>query len=216
MEVDSDKWTQYATRQGHERPPRPQLAQIWFNRRLTIADYDKVHLQNFQYQNRNKHLDFDELGGRTLRVFSEKPSLIKKYVNLHEEIPEGLYEMKNARRTEALTAMDIKGMWKKLEREHPDAMKDCQQFEYHESVVRAGRKRKIFPSDSEMVIEAQKPLPKITAYKRTPKQPDKALPPLERPIDMQLFENLDSDLVSPLPVGLCSPKFDRTAVRNQL
>lgn len=136
MEVESDKWTQYATRQGYERPPRPLPSQIWYNRRLTIADYDRVHLQNFQHQHRNKHLDFDPENGQTLRVFSEKPSLIKKHVNLHEEIPEGLYEIKNDRRNEALRAMDIRGMWRKLEREHPDAMSNCQQFSYHESVTR--------------------------------------------------------------------------------
>ena len=72
-----------------------------------------------------------------------------------------------------MKAMDIKGMWSKLVRDHPDDIKNCQLFEYGEHVTKLQRKRKIFPSDSELLLEAQKPLPKVTAYVRTPKTNNK-------------------------------------------
>ena len=114
------------------------------------------------------------MDGRTLRVFEEKPSVVSKKVNLHEELPEDLFEKKDAKAAALLDAMDIRGMWTKLEREHPEDMQNCQIFQYSESVMaKTARGRKLFPSDSEMALEASKPLPKITAFVKTPKISDR-------------------------------------------
>lgn len=96
-DIPSDKWTLYATQQGFERPPRPRPRQIWYNRKLNISQYDKIFGQGYRYQQKNKFLDLDPIDQQTLRVFSEKPSLIKKKVNLHDEIPPDMFANRHTR-----------------------------------------------------------------------------------------------------------------------
>ena len=62
----------------------------------------------------------------TLEPLSERPNLIKAYVNIHEELPEGIVaERKTAKPVDPNKEYNIRAMWERLEREEPKAIADA-------------------------------------------------------------------------------------------
>lgn len=143
---------------------------------MKISNFDKIYDHGYRFQQKNKFLDIDPIDNDTLRVFDEKPTIINKVINLHEEMPAGMLENKKTKVQNTVAEVDIPFMWRRLNKEHPDAFEQCQWFDYDPMMQPTRRKRKIFPSDSELELE-RKLMPKVTAFIRTNMAKDQKLQP---------------------------------------
>lgn len=128
-EVHLEALTFHATQAGKETPNRPKPLEIWKNRKLNIKRFDQYH-QGWRYKE-NKHLDLcPEEGYTVLSLHKKKPDILH-YVNLHDELPRG---MKDSRRlengTEDNADYDIPEMWRRLQQEEPDAIKEAVIFNH--------------------------------------------------------------------------------------
>ena len=88
--------------------------------------------QGWRYKE-NKHLDLCPDFGYDLLTPHEKKPAIHKVVNLHDELPEGLKQMRvKEANSDSAIEYDIRGIWKILCQKEPEAVKNAIPFNYED------------------------------------------------------------------------------------
>ena len=83
-----------------------------------------MHKEGWKYMT-NKFLDLvKEEDYKILGVLPEKQSILH-YVNLHDEIPEGIRDKRQSNTEDEDKEYNIREMWKRLEDEEPSAVADA-------------------------------------------------------------------------------------------
>ncbi len=77
---------------------KPSKLDIWTNRKLNLKNIDRIKNHGWKYMG-NKFLDLDVLGDKhTLEPLDKMPCLVH-IVQLHDELPERLFEYRNTFKT---------------------------------------------------------------------------------------------------------------------
>jgi hypothetical protein len=110
-------WSTDGTQAGKEIPARPKKLEIWNNRRINLKEFDRKYSEGWEYR-KTKFLDLHPDGNlTTLEPLKERPNLIKAYVNIHDELPDGIVAQRKVEKkveVDPNADYNIRAMWKRL------------------------------------------------------------------------------------------------------
>ena len=128
-----------ASHAGREQPVRPLAYEIWTNRKLSLKNHDRKY-EGWKYlQNKVLDLHKDE-SYKILGARAKQPNILN-YVNLHDELPEGIIEKRVSNIVEVAGEFDIREIWKRMCDEDPQIVASAQIFSYEEFKNQAPVKR---------------------------------------------------------------------------
>ena len=102
---------------------------IWTNRRINLKKFDRFYNEGWKFMP-NKHLDLSrDYNYEILTVLSKRQDILH-YVNLHDELPDGIRQTRLKDADNSAADYDIREMWEYLCKEEPEAMANATIFQH--------------------------------------------------------------------------------------
>ena len=118
-----------ATQAGGEKPERPSKMDIWTNRRINLKTFDRFYNDGWKFMP-NKHLDLaKDYDYKILTVLPKRQNILN-YVNLHDELPDGIRQTRLKDADNSAADYDIREMWEHLCKNEAEAMENATIFQH--------------------------------------------------------------------------------------